>query len=269
MHLIKYCIVALSLIALSNSHHIERINDCKANNSNVLTGETVTYEIFYNWNMVWLTAGEVTFSMRDYGDEYHLSAAGRTYPSYEWFYKVRDTVESFVDKRTMMPNKTVRIVNEGKYSRYDLCQFDRQERIAVSQMGKTKDEVKQEELEISSCTHDILSTIYFLRNIEFDPKQKDQIFETEIYLDRRLYSIDIAYKGVEKRKKIKGLGRCNTLKFEPQLIVGKVFKEDNGMQVWVSNDRNKIPLLIESPVSVGSVKAILKNADGLKYPLEF
>ncbi|MCY7327202.1 MAG: DUF3108 domain-containing protein, partial [Saprospiraceae bacterium] len=57
----------------------------------------------------------------------------------------------------------------------------------------------------------------------------------------------------------------NTLKFQPDVIAGNVFKEGEGMSVWVSDDQNRIPLLIESPVSVGSVKMVLKEYWGLKY----
>ncbi len=74
--------------------------------------------------------------------------------------------------------------------------------------------------------------------------------------------------GKESRKRIKGLGMCNTMVFAPQMIIGEVFTEEDGMQVWVSDDQNKIPLMIESPISVGSVKVILSKWTGLKYPLD-
>jgi hypothetical protein len=37
------------------------------------------------------------------------------------------------------------------------------------------------------------------------------------------------------------------------------------MTVWVGDDENRIPVMIESPVSVGSVKVVLKSYKGLKY----
>jgi hypothetical protein len=49
------------------------------------------------------------------------------------------------------------------------------------------------------------------------------------------------------------------------VIAGNVFKDDAKMTVWVSDDQNRIPVLIESPVSVGSVKMVLKEYWGLKY----
>ena len=86
-------------------------------------------------------------------------------------------------------------------------------------------------------------------------------------MDQEIYPLALKYLGPEENKKVKGVGRFNTQKFSPQLIAGDVFKEGDEMKIYVSDDENKIPVLIESPVSVGSVKAVLKSYKGLKYPM--
>jgi len=86
-----------------------------------------------------------------------------------------------------------------------------------------------------------------------------------IYLDRKIYDIDVVYAGIEEEKRVRGVGKCSTLLFKPKLVVGNIFKDNEGMNVWVSNDENRIPLMIESPISVGSVKVVLKSYKGLKY----
>ncbi|MEL6274855.1 MAG: DUF3108 domain-containing protein, partial [Bacteroidota bacterium] len=63
---------------------------CATENAVFQDGEKIVYKLFYNWNFVWLAAGEVTFSVHDTGGEFHVAVRGRTYSSYEWFYKVRD-----------------------------------------------------------------------------------------------------------------------------------------------------------------------------------
>ena len=62
--------------------------------------------------------------------------------------------------------------------------------------------------------------------------------------------------------------RYNTVIVSPEVISGEVFEEGTEMNIYVSDDNNRVPLLIESPVSVGSVKAVLKNYSGLKYDLK-
>ena len=97
---------------------------CDTDNVTFQDGEKVVYKLFYNWNFVWLSAGEVTFTVNDTGNDYHVAVRGRTYPSYEWFYKVRDNYESYLDKETLLPKMHLKDIKEGGYSRYDRTTFD-------------------------------------------------------------------------------------------------------------------------------------------------
>jgi hypothetical protein len=47
------------------------------------------------------------------------------------------------------------------------------------------------------------------------------------------------------------------MKFIPYLIKGSLFKGGEGMKIWITDDANKIPIRIESEVSVGYVRADL------------
>jgi len=115
---------------------------------------------------------------------------------------------------------------------------------------------------------DMVSILYHVRNFDFDTKKKGHKFPVKIFFDEEIFDLDVEYKGVKKKKKIKDLGKFDTYEFSPEVVAGEVFDEDTRMKIWVSKDGNKIPLQIESPVSIGSVKAVLKSYEGLKYPLE-
>ena len=78
---------------------------CNAENHTFQGGEELTYKLYYNWGYLWLSAGEVTFTVKDLGNEYYLSAFGKTYKSYEWFFKVRDHYEAYIDKQTLLPSR--------------------------------------------------------------------------------------------------------------------------------------------------------------------
>ncbi len=238
---------------------------CEMENSTFLPGEEIVYKMYYNWNFVWLSAGEVVFRVRDLGDEYHLSARGRTYPSYEWFFKVQDNYDSYVDKATLLPTMHIKDIKEGGYSRYDRTVFKQQAGQAISLRGKEKASAEEKVIPLDGCMHDILSIVYYCRNIDFNELRPGQQFPIQVFMDREVYPLKVNYLGREDNVKVKGVGRFDTHAFSPQLIAGEVFKEGDEMTVWVSNDRNRIPLLIESPVSVGSVKAVLKSYQGLKY----
>jgi len=59
-------------------------------------------------------------------------------------------------------------------------------------------------------------------------------------------------------------GKISTLKFRPYVEAGRVFKEKESLTVWVTDDDNKIPLLIKADLAVGSLKATLTEFKGLK-----
>ena len=131
-------------------------NSCSVQNTAFQGGEEITYKMYYNWKFVWVAAGEVTFRVKDLGEQYYFSAIGRTYRSYDPFFKVRDTYECYVDKKTMLPTVAIRQVEEGKYRLYDQVTFDRKRKVARSLRGKSKETAQLREYPIDHCIHDIL-----------------------------------------------------------------------------------------------------------------
>ncbi len=240
---------------------------CSVNNQAFQAGEELTYKLYYNWNFVWVAAGEVKFRVRDQGSMYQLSAHGSTYKSYEWFYKVRDKYDTFVDKETMLPLISIRDIREGKYRLYDKITFDRRGNVAKSLRGKSLAEAKLKEYNIEPCMHDILSVIYSARNVDFDNLQKGAKIPVKLFVDKETWPIRVTYLGRDSDKKIKGQGRFRAIQFSPKVGGNFYFDDNTDMKVWVSDDKNRIPLLIESPLSVGSVKAVLQDYKGLKHDL--
>lgn len=239
---------------------------CSITNYTFQHGEKLTYKIYYNWNFVWLAAGEVTFQVFDEGKQYHYQAKGKTYSSYEWFFKVQDDYDSWVDKSTLLPNYSERSVNEGDYQIFEKISFNQASRkMTVWRSTKRGDAETKTEHAVQDCVHDVLSSLYHLRNIDFASKSTGTEAPFRIFMDKEEFPLKMRYIGKEDRKKVHGMGRYKTLKFQPQVIVGNVFKDEEKMTVWVSDDQNRIPILIETPVSVGSVKMVLKEYKGLKY----
>jgi hypothetical protein len=243
------------------------IEPCFMENKTFQGGEEITYKLYYNWGIMWLSAGEVTFKVNDMGSQYHVAVAGRTYKSYEWFFKVRDYYDTYIDKNSLLPKTAIRDVSEGKYKLYDKITFDQENKKASSLRGKTREVATKKEYNVGECMHDVISVIYYSRNIDFESYNEGEEFPVKIFMDKEVWPLDVKYKGKESRKKVKGKGRFDTIKFSPQVVSGRVFKEGEEMMVYVSDDKNRIPLLIESPVSVGSVKAVLKSYKGLKHEM--
>ncbi|MBL7804918.1 MAG: DUF3108 domain-containing protein [Saprospiraceae bacterium] len=245
---------------------IQNFEPCRSTNNTFQNGEVLTYKIYYNLNFVWVPAGEVTFKVWDEGAQYHYQAIGKTYESYEWFFTVKDRYDSWVDKNTLLPNYSEREVNEGDYHIFEKIAFNQSGRkMTVWRSPKRGEAEKKTEHGVTDCVHDVLSSLYNLRTIDFASQAPGTAVPFRIFMDQEEFPLKMRYMGKDARKKVYGMGRYNTLKFQPDVIAGNTFDEDTKMTVWVSDDQNRIPLLIESPVSVGSVKMVIKEYRGLKY----
>ncbi len=141
---------------------------CGIHNTTFEAGEEIVYKLYYNWNFVWLAAGEVTFRVHDLPNQYRVTVRGRTYPSYEWFYKVTDNYESYLDKETLLPQIHIKDIHEGGYEKYDRTTFYQDEKRIVSHRGRTRSDTKPKYMSVDPCMHDLISIIYFARNLNYD-----------------------------------------------------------------------------------------------------
>ncbi|MEO5581977.1 MAG: DUF3108 domain-containing protein [Saprospiraceae bacterium] len=241
---------------------------CESENNTFSGGEELTYRIYYNLNFIWLSAGEVKFKVEDLGDMYKFSASGRTYSSYNWFFEANDNFESIVDKSSLKPISFKREIKENKYRYYEKIVFDHLGQQVKSWTGKSEETAMEMSQNMDGCIRDILTMMYAIRVQNFDQYNSRSIIPINVFLDNKKYNLNLIYYGMIADKKIHKIGKYNTYHFSPETIPGSVFKENDRMHIWASTDQNKIPLLIESPVSVGSVKAVLIHSKGLKYPFD-
>ncbi len=264
-----FCLMAFSFPAEEIRPQVAgagAFTQCSIENTTFKVGEEVVYKLYYNWGIMWVSAGEARFKVGENGDQFHFVVDGRTYKSYDWAFKVRDRIESYVDKESLLPNKAIRDIHEGKYHLYENVTFDQNNGTADYLRGKNKNATKRENLQVSECIHDLLSAIYYTRNVNFEDLPKNHAVPIKFFLDREEYSVKVTNNGKDPSKKIKGMGKYKTFELSLSLVAGEVFNEGDEMKIWVSDDENRLPLMIETPIAVGSVKVILKSYKGLKYP---
>lgn len=257
--------IAVGAIILTGFSRMSDHPDCVLKNDSFKEGEELLYKVYYQLGWVWVPAGEARFRVRDAGKYYEMKVTAKTFDSYDWFFRVRDTFTSKIDKEKLLPQNFVRKVHEGNYHRFDSLVFHQSGGFADSYNGKTKKIARKKTFYYDGCMHDLLSVFYFLRNIDVARYQAGDYIPVKMLMDEKIYPIKVRYKGKEKSKEIKELGIYNTIVVVPDLITGNVFKEGNKMTIWVSDDKNKIPLLIESPLSVGHAKAVLSSIKGNRY----
>jgi len=233
---------------------------CGIRNTAFLPNEILTYDVFYSVIGIYFNAGTATFSTTlerlNNKPAYHVVGEGHTNSNYDWIFKVRDKYESYFDTAHLQPLKFVRNIDEGGYKKQENVIFDQQNNLATSTKGSYK---------IPNCIQDVLSAIYYARNINFNSYKVDDKIPFNMFLDNQVYNLYIRYQGKEVVKT--KYGKFNAIKFKPLLVKGTIFEGGEKMTVWVSDDPNHIPLRIESPIAVGSVKVDMMQYRNLRYPL--
>lgn len=230
------------------------------------SGEKLVYKVYYNWNFVWLPAGEIILEVKDEQDFYHIEVTGKTFSSYEWFYKVRDKYHSYIDKKTGLPRLYIRDVQQGDYRHYEKIVFDYTNRKATSYTGRSINELKSTELHLEKDYYDMISSMYFLRNMNVDKFKKQGLAGFNIILDDAKYELSLRYKEDEEQFKIKDSGTFKVFHAVADVISGNVFQSGVQMNFWITSDSNNLPIQLESPLIVGSVKCILTSYSNLKFP---
>ena len=227
-------------------------------------GETGKYRVYYDsWLTSGITAGIGLISIKDDVKQFngrntfHFEVVGKSVGLFSWFFKVDDRFESYADEVSIIPYHFIRRTHEGSYKYEDEVDFHHEKGIAVS---------RRTEKPIPYGIKDIVSAFYYMRTIDFSNIQEGQEYKLDFYLDDSAYVSKIIYLGKEIVETKLGKFRC--LKFKPMVAQGEIFQEPYPMVLWVTDDKNKAPVLGKSTVIVGSVKLELVKIEGLKYPME-
>lgn len=229
--------------------------------------EELTYIVSYNWFIIWTDVGEVTFSARESrifnNPCFYLSAIGTTYKTWDWFFRVRDRYESWVSIADLKPYLFLRDVDEGGYTINAKYIFNWPASKAYTSYESTKYPLKEDTISLNSCMYDILSAIYASRSLDYSGIQINDTIPVSLLLDNEETNVFYRFRGREELK-LKNMGTFKALKFSAFVIEGSVFDGGEVLFVWISDDKNHIPLLIETPVLVGSIKVRLVNYENIK-----
>lgn len=221
-------------------------------------GEKLTYRMHYGF----INAGEVVMEVTDENkliggrNTFHVVGIGYTNSSFDLFFQVRDKYESYIDEEAILPWLFIRRVNEGGY-KISQNQVYSQFKNSVDSDGKKFD--------VPENVQDMTSAFYYARTIDFTNAKEGDIFEFPCFVDNETWPLKIKYLGKETIKADIGKIRC--IKFCPVVQKGRIFKKEEDMTAWISDDKNRVPIRAEAKVLVGSIKMDLTDYSGLANPL--
>ena len=227
------------------------------------TGEYLKYRIHYGI----INAGVAELKVkgvvkRNNRPVYHMVATGRSVGMAEWFFKTRDRYESFIDTESIMPWEFIRDVDEGGYIIKRHLIFDHYDNTA-----KDLEKSAVREYDIEPYAQDMLSAFYYARCLETNNLKVGDELPISMFLDHEDFNFKLRYLGTEKLESKFGQIKCK--KFIPVVQSGRVFKDQEGLTLWVSDDEGKVPIRLEAELAVGSVKMDLIEYENLRHDITF
>ncbi|WP_299337538.1 DUF3108 domain-containing protein [uncultured Psychroserpens sp.] len=228
-------------------------------------GEWFKFRMSYSG---WMKAGNATLTVNETKlngkPVYHVVGKGWTTGAIKWVFKVKDRYESYFDKQTGMPYKFIRKIDEGGHTKDIEIAFDHSQNKALVENKKYK---TKKTVAIEQNVQDMVSAFYYLRNnYDTDNIRIGDVVSLNMFFDEENYNFKLKFLGRETIETDLG-SKIKALKFRPYVMAGRVFKEEESLTLWVSADKNKIPLKIKADLAIGSLRADLEAFKGLKHPL--
>ena len=237
-------------------------------------GETLNYKMSYRAKLfpnteVAKVVMQTTEATLDGMPVYKVYGYGETAKAFSWVLPVQDAYTIWIDPETLRTKRFDSDLHEGDYTFRSTYLFDWKNLNVHTRWQSRQRPERYKTMKISDQSMDAVSLYFNLRSVPDSEIVPGYERELEMVLEDTVRYLKFRYEGREE-KKIKNLGRFNTLKFRCKIATsdGYAFQDGTEFEVWISDDRNKIPLYIKSPIKVGSVQAYLSSYEGLRYPLD-
>jgi hypothetical protein len=223
--------------------------------NNFVPGEKMVFQVYYGP----LNAGKVdtyltldTFRNRQV---YYAEAVARSTGLADKLYRIRDMYGGYFDPETLLPLKSIRDISEGNYKKHNIVEYNHDSLKAYSSESGEHD--------IPANIRDMVSVFYYVRTIEYDTMKYDDIININTFFDDELFPFDMRFRGRETIRTRGGMFNC--IKLVPFVEPGRIFRKEDDMTIWFSDDANRVLIRGKFDLIVGSIKCDLIHWEGLKY----
>lgn len=220
-------------------------------------GEELIYELRYGP----IVGGEAHLNLEEtwYKGKkaYYAEAKAISIGWVDRLFNIEDIYSSYFDPVTNLPYMAIRDIHEGNYKFYNEVEYYHADSMVISK--------KSGEVKVPPNILDMVSTLYYLRRIDYNALQPGDVIDVETYFSDEIFPFDIRYRGKETIKTKLGKFRC--LRFDPIVEPGRIFESEDDMTIYISDDQNYLPIQVKFDMLVGSVQCNLKSYKNVMYPL--
>lgn len=236
-------------------------------NDSFKPGEKLDYRVHYG--LLNAATATMKISKRIYFQNgrpcYKVDIHGKSVGIFDLITRIRDNWGSYIDTTAIIPHQFYRNIEEGNYRKYEIVDFNHEEDIAVTTtLDKVTKQVKEKkEDKMADNVQDMVSGYYYLRTIDFSNVEPGQVISVDAFFDKEKYDFRVKFIGRETLRT--RVGKFKTLVLQPQMPDNKLFRGENAIKVWLSDDLNKIPLKIKAEMFVGAVEIDIKKVNGQRH----
>lgn len=244
----------------------QKDNYRKVTNSCFGEGEHFEYRVHYGF----LNAAEATvdvapqIQMVNNRPCYKVMVVGKTVGAFDFMNKIRDTWHSWIDTTAIVAQKSYRNIQENNYRKEETVIYDQpNDQATVNVKGEAPETFK-----IPNYAQDAISAYFYLRVVDYNKIKVGDIVQVPAFFDRQIYQTRVKYRGREIVKT--KFGKIKAIKLNPLMNSdNELFKGENSIRMWVSDDENRVPIRVEVDLWVGSMVMELRNYRGTKQDFKW
>lgn len=261
----KLLLLITSLITLTFTAQAQ----CPMVNKAFNAGEKLNYQLYFNWQFIWIKAGTATIEIQPAtwqgNSAYRASLITRGSKRTDKLFMMRDTLLSYVST-DLMPLSYHKGALEGKRYYIDDARFSYsggKQHVSqhfVSHEGK----IRTNEWSGTDCVFDMITMV--LRARSFDPSdyREGQHIKFRMADGCKIKDETLIFRG-RKKFKMESTGityRCLVFSF----VEYKNGKEKEVITFYITDDLNHMPVRLDMFLRFGTAKAFLSNHTGLRNP---
>jgi len=232
-------------------------------------GEKIIYKVHYKWGAINTDVATGTLTVDDASvsgqSAYKCRLYGKTARFYDNFFKVREDFTAWISTDGLIPVKYTRKVKEGSYYADDEYFYDHSAKLIKAVLKDKKKGTRELDLPLEEGVSDFMTEMFRIRNMDFDKLEEGATYDYSLANGSKVSPLLITYKG-RTVKKLKDLGKVASHRFVIRLSGTEQFSEGSEMNVWISDDDNRLIVAMETPIRVGNVVARMSKYEGLSHP---
>lgn len=231
-------------------------------------GEKLSYDVKYSSALFTSSIADVVMDVKHEGTKYKITAIGKTRPFYGAFFEIEDVYHSWIDVGTMRPLRTTSKIKEGGYQYRTAFDYNWSNNI-VHTLGQNikRGTTYTKAMPLKEDSFDALALFYNMRCVDMAMIVPHKRYKLNLVLEDTIRVVEYRLLGPDITK-INKVGKFRTLKVACTIATesGDALKDGSEFYIWLSDDKNRIPIYMESPIRVGSIKVYLNKWEGLRYP---